>query len=86
MERYKPKKQNCPAKAIQEHCKECMGGRESKGCLIRVRECSSLDCSLHDFRLGKNPFRKKQSEKQLLCSRDHLIKPKKAPSLGEILT
>ena len=86
MKRYQPKKQKQPVKAIQEHCKECMGGRESEGYLKRVIECSSKDCALHDFRLGKNPFRKKQTDKQLLCARDNLMKSEKVPSLGKILT
>ena len=78
MERYKPTKHKSPVKAIRENCIECMGGRESEGHLKRVSECGSPDCALYDFRFGKNPFRKKQTDKQLLCARDNLMKSQKS--------
>jgi len=58
MERYKPRKVKNPVKAIREMCIECMGGRgvgQNNSKLIS--ECPSVDCALHDFRFGKNPFR-----------------------------
>ena len=85
MKRYQPKKQKQPVKAIREHCIECVGGRESKGYLRRVSECGSPDCALYDFRHGHNPFRKKPSDKQLLCARDNLKKARKGPKPPEIL-
>ena len=60
MERYKPKKQKKPLKAIREFCIECMGGRDNEDCLKQIKDCGSPDCALYEFRLGKNPFHKKQ--------------------------
>ena len=37
MERYKPKKQKKPLKAIREFCIECMGGRENDGYLKHIK-------------------------------------------------
>ena len=56
MKRYQPKKQKSPVKAIRKMCIECMGGQESEGHIKRISDCGSPDCSLYDFRLGKNPF------------------------------
>ncbi len=56
MSRYQEKKKKSPLKAIREKCIECMGGRESNGCLKRVSECVSADCPVHAFRFGKNPY------------------------------
>ena len=58
MERYKPKKWRGPAKAIREHCIECMGGYQN-GASKLVNECPAKACALHDFRFGKNPFHSK---------------------------
>ena len=56
----KPKKQKQPLKAIREHCIECMGGRDNEDYLKQIKDCGSPDCSLYDFRFGKNPFHTKQ--------------------------
>jgi hypothetical protein len=56
MERYKPKKQKQPVKAIREFCIECMGGRDSEGHLKRITECGSPNCALFEFRFGNNPY------------------------------
>ena len=58
MDRYKPKKQKKPLKAIREFCIECMGGRENDGYLKHIKNCVSLDCALFDFRFGNNPHHK----------------------------
>lgn len=42
-----------PKKAIRSHCIECMGGL-----IAEVNRCTSRDCSLYPFRMGKNPFHK----------------------------
>ena len=42
-----------PKKAIRSHCIECMGGL-----IAEVNRCTSHDCSLYPFRMGKNPFHK----------------------------
>lgn len=38
-----------PLKPIRRECLACNGGREG------VRECPSVKCNLHPFRMGKNP-------------------------------
>lgn len=50
------KQSSNPLKSIRAHCIECMGGSPQT-----VRECVSVQCALHDFRLGKNPRRKKSA-------------------------
>ena len=60
MDRYKPKKHKIPVKAIGEHCKECMGGKDSQGYKKRIAECPSPDCALFNFRFGKNPNHKQK--------------------------
>jgi hypothetical protein len=57
MNSYQSKKQKSPVKAIREFCIECMGGRGTGQNYSKlITECSSSDCPLYDFRLGKNPF------------------------------
>ena len=41
-----------PLRAIRAKCLECAGGKPSV-----VRNCESVDCSLHRFRKGHNPAR-----------------------------
>lgn len=47
--------QKKPVKAIREFCLDCCGDSVSA-----VRECPSVECALHPFRLGKNPYRAKR--------------------------
>ena len=47
-----------PAKAIRAFCLECC--RES---VQEVKLCPAVECPLHPFRYGKNPFHKKSSAK-----------------------
>jgi hypothetical protein len=48
-----------PMRAIREKCLDCMGGSYRE-----VRLCPITDCSLHVYRLGRNPQRsKRKSEK-----------------------
>lgn len=47
--------QKNPVKAIREFCLECCGDSPSG-----VKECTSANCSLHPFRLGRNPYRAKR--------------------------
>lgn len=42
-----------PLEAIKEMCLDCCGGSRSY-----VTSCPDTKCSLHAFRLGKNPYRK----------------------------
>lgn len=44
-----------PVKAIRKFCLECCGGSSSE-----VKHCSSINCNLHPFRFGKNPYRAKR--------------------------
>ena len=50
--RYKEKVKN-PMTAIRAKCVECCNGS-----LKEVRECRVTSCALHEFREGKNPYRK----------------------------
>ena len=60
MNRYEPKKLHSPAKAIREHCIECMGGRGTGQNYAKlIVDCVTKFCALHDFRFGKNPFNTK---------------------------
>ncbi len=43
-----------PLKAIREKCLDCCVYQKQE-----VRMCTSTDCSLYPFRLGKNPNRSK---------------------------
>lgn len=42
-----------PLRAIRAFCVLCMGCQPKK-----VTSCDSVDCALHPFRQGKNPFQK----------------------------
>jgi hypothetical protein len=66
MKRYQPKKIKNPVKAIRENCIECMGGRGTGQSYSKlIEECPSLDCALHEFRFGKNPYHQRNlSDKQ----------------------
>lgn len=45
---YKERIKN-PISAIRSHCVECMGGAVQS-----VKDCPSVNCSLHPFRMGVN--------------------------------
>lgn len=47
--------QKNPVKAIREFCLDCCGDSSAA-----VKECTSSNCALHPFRLGKNPYRTKR--------------------------
>ena len=73
MERYKPRKHKSPIKAIRENCIECMGGRGSGQNYSKlIAGCTSINCPVHEFRFGKNPYLKKRTERQLKTARDNL--------------
>ena len=51
--RFRPrnlKNPNSPLEAIRQKCLDCCCWQ-----WVEVRECTSLDCSLHGFRFGKRP-------------------------------
>ena len=65
MSRYKPKKMKQPVKAIREMCIECMGGRNSGQPLSNlISESTVPDCSVYEFRFGKNPYHKQKLSKE----------------------
>ena len=48
-----------PIKDIRLFCIKCVGGEENgRKPLKAVRECNVKNCSLHPYRMGKNPFQK----------------------------
>ena len=51
-----------PVKAIRAHCLSCAYSAKE------VELCPVEACALHPFRLGKNPYRKPQSEAQRAAS------------------
>lgn len=58
MERYKAKIKN-PITAIRSHCVHCCCGQ-----LSEVANCTAKGCSLHPFRMGKNPLHGKSKARQ----------------------
>lgn len=63
--------QKNPVKAIREFCLDCCGDSSAA-----VKECTSVNCSLHPFRLGRNPFRTKRemTEEQKEAAKIRLAK------------
>ena len=56
--------QQNPVKAIREYCLTC--------CLENANEvklCAAGDCSLHAFRMGRNPYRAQRTEAQIEAAR-----------------
>ncbi|WP_319544226.1 hypothetical protein [uncultured Pseudodesulfovibrio sp.] len=57
-----------PLQAIRAKCVDCSGWSTKE-----VRKCELEDCPLHDFRMGKNPHRKKrvltEAQRKELASR-----------------
>lgn len=49
-----------PVSAIRQFCIGCVGGPgKGRKPLKMVRECPVVECPLHPFRMGKNPFDKR---------------------------
>ena len=44
-----------PLKAIKAFCVDCMGGQ-----VTYVKDCTSTNCPLYEFRFGKNPYNTRQ--------------------------
>lgn len=59
------KKRLTVLQATRAYCLRCQGwiedDEESHKPVKAVRECPSLDCDLYPFRLGKDPFRKRNA-------------------------
>jgi len=64
-----------PVKAIRQFCIDCNGGS-----LNEVKNCTSPNCALYPFRLGKNPYRTKRemSEEQRQAAAERLAKAREA--------
>ena len=57
-----------PLKAIRQHCLECCCGSA-----YEVKNCVIYDCNLYPFRLGNNPFRKREmTEEQKQATAERL--------------
>ena len=72
-----------PLKAIRQKCCECMGGdpqNPARGEVAQaIHDCVSVTCSLHVFRMGKNPFRKPASDKQRAVARQNISSAHREP-------
>ena len=61
-----------PIKAIRQHCLSCSAGYASE-----VRNCAITDCALYPYRLGKNPYIKREiTEEQREAFRERMMKNK----------
>lgn len=49
------KENTSPLRAVRLKCLDCSSYQ-----LNEVKECNITNCPLHPFRLGKNPFRKRE--------------------------
>ncbi len=59
-----------PIKAIREYCLYCMCGQANE-----VKLCPSTGCELYPFRMGKNPYLKRQyTEEQRAEMRERIRK------------
>lgn len=65
-----------PMKAIRAKCLDCSGGSANE-----VKHCPITDCPLYPYRLGKNPFRRQQSQEQRAAASERLkrIRNQKPP-------
>lgn len=64
-------KHTTPIKAIRIRCLDCAGGQPSE-----VRYCSVTDCSLYQYRFGKNPLRSGIGKKKGCFCRKTPTQPK----------
>ena len=53
-----------PLKAIKCFCVDCMGGHS-----IYVKDCTSINCPLYNFRMGKNPYLYTEEQRQAMAER-----------------
>ena len=60
--------QTNPVKVIREKCVDCCCGS-----WLEVEKCTAVNCPLHPWRMGKNPYRKKvertEAQKQAMIER-----------------
>lgn len=63
-----------PVSEIRRFCIGCVGGSvNGRKPLKMVRECSVVECPLHPFRMGKNPFDKRNLTKTQRKAKADLI-------------
>ncbi|MGB4405572.1 MAG: hypothetical protein WBI82_01770 [Sphaerochaeta sp.] len=63
-------KKTSPIKVIRNHCLTCCCGSTKE-----VKLCPAIECDLHPYRFGKNPFRKPrvltETQRQEMATRLH---------------
>lgn len=71
-----PEEIKSPIKAIRAFCVECMGGQPRE-----VKFCAAPRCPLFAFRMGKNPYIKRElTEEQRLAFAERAKKAREAKS------
>ena len=74
IEGYKGPVITSPMKAIKAHCIECCGGVYAE-----AKKCTATKCPLWCFRMGKNPYRKRElTEEQRAATAERLMKARMA--------
>ena len=58
-----------PVKAIKAKCLECCAGNKKE-----VKACETVKCLLHEWRFGKNPYRKEKTQEQREAAAERLKK------------
>ncbi len=58
LEEWPEDTERSPIKAIRKKCLDCSGGNDAE-----VRKCVITDCPLYPFRMGKNVFHSRASQK-----------------------
>lgn len=63
-----------PLQSIKNFCAECMGGQQRL-----VKDCTSKNCALWEYRNGKNPNRKREmTDEQRQAAAERLRKAREA--------
>ena len=73
--------QTNPVKAIREFCVECC----CCGSTNAVKECTSTNCALYEFRFGRNPYRAKRelTEEQKEAAKIRLAEARSKKEVSE---
>ena len=67
--------QTNPVKVIREKCVDCCCGN-----MAEVARCTAVNCPLHPWRMGKNPYRKPLTDEQKAERRARLLKQREEGS------
>ena len=81
----KPENSGSTLKAIKKYCLEECVGLEDPGARERVKNCDIIECPLHPFRLGKNPYKKPISPERLEKMRERMRHAQKSVFKGKTL-